>query len=67
METYSTNYSYIALEVSKVLRHLLSLLLTFVVSFKGYFLYPISIFSFILVRLPQFRNYLYYYPFHFYK
>jgi len=46
----------------------LSLLpLALITSSKGYPLYPISTSSFTLARFSQFRSYLHYYPFHFYK
>ena len=43
------------------------LLLALTISSKGYLLYPISTSSFILAGSPQFKSYLYYYLFHFYK
>jgi len=43
------------------------LLLALITSSKGYPLSPISMSSSPLARSPQFRSYLYYYPFHFRK
>ena len=52
--------AYITLGASRVLA-LLLLLLAPITSFKGYPLYPINIFFFILVKSTQFKYYLYYY------